>query len=72
MAKVLIFRCEQCEQQFNLYTGLLKNNSAPWQARASEGANQFLEDIEQHNQTRECCDDECQFSFHISDMLMVD
>lgn len=72
MAKVITFRCEQCEQQFNLYTGLLRSNATPWQARASERANNFLEDIEQHHQTRDCCDDDCHFSFHISETLMVD
>jgi len=72
MAKVITFRCEQCDQEFTLYSGLLRSTTTPWQVRTSEHANHFLEDIEQHNQTRDCCDDDCEFSFHIADMLMVD
>ncbi len=73
MARSVVFTCNQCNEQFKLYTGPFRSDDqTSWQVKAAERAEFFLDAVEKHNQKGECRDAYGHFSFHASDIAIID
>ena len=73
MAELMIFTCNQCGEEFRLYTGPRRtDDQTSWQVQAAERAADFLATMEKHNRKKDCRDAYGHLSFTTSEVATLD